>query len=494
MPLPDAGSPPEPHPSAHGCSPSPAGGETRAEGYDLLRLRWVRALVTWPLFPYVFQAVFLAAFVGLAVLGQGKVPPEGVPDKLYAKSNLVNLVIWGLWWPAMVWAMVLVGRVWCAVCPLELVSNVSERLGRRLGIRQMVLAGWLRAGGLVLAGYVLLQLLVAGVHLHRVPGYTSWFLWIALGAAVVAGLLWKDRAFCRGFCPVGLMLAVYGRGGMLAVRPRSGFACDGCQGKDCVRPDLRTRPDARSCPSLLNPGRLDRSNDCLVCGQCVKVCAPGNMGLLVRRPFSALDAREVLASWPVTLFVMAISGFVVSELCSEWESAKTVYLWVPTAVSKALAGNAAAGWIEGLWTIVVVPALVWPILGGLVLAARGAPTLADAWRRIALPVAVLAAAGQLAKGLAKFVSWVGFLPLALRDPAGVDTALAINTKAIPPPAAIVPMPAVSILAMLLVLAGGWLALREFRLIHPATHRRYAGPVVLLTAWFLFITFGWGYLS
>jgi hypothetical protein len=214
-----------------------------------------------------------------------------------------------------------------------------------------------------------------------------------------------------------------------------------------------------------------------------------------------------------------VSGFVISELCSEWESAKAVYLWVPAQVAQGLqwivinafspllpgpivqglASGALAGWVEGIWTIFVVPAVVWLLLGFLVVFGsvmmldREVIRLRDAWRRIALPMAVLLAAGQMAKGLAKFVSWVGFLPPAVRDPAGVDTALAIHAKTLPQPAAILPMPAVSILAMLLVLAGGWLALREARLSQPDTHGRYAGPLVLLTAWFLFITFGWGYL-
>ena len=104
------------------------------DGFDLLGLRPVRTLLLWKGFPYVFQALFLAAFVALAVLGWGWLTPEAVNDKLYAKCNIVTLLIWATWWPVMVWLAVLTGRAWCAVCPLELVSNVSERIGRRLGL------------------------------------------------------------------------------------------------------------------------------------------------------------------------------------------------------------------------------------------------------------------------------------------------------------------------------------------------------------------------
>jgi ferredoxin len=442
----------------------------------------------------VFQAALLAVFVCLAAFAWSLFPPAGVPDKLYAKSNLVILLIWGLWWPAMVWMAVLFGRVWCAVCPLELVANVTERLGRGWGLKQQALGAWLRSGALILALYVLLQMLVAGVHLHRIPAYTSLFLWGLLATAVVTGLLYKDRGFCRGFCPVGLLLGTYGRGAMLAVRSTSPDRCTVCTEKECVRADNRTKLDVRSCPSLLNPAKLKDSSDCLVCGQCVKVCEPDNMGLFLRRPFSASDMRESLASWPVTLFVMVVSGFVISELFSEWKAAQTYYLWLPERVLDGLGGKGFAGWREGVWTVVVVPTVVWLILGAMVLLALGASSLAEAWRRLALPVAVVMAAGQMAKGLAKFVSWAGFVPLAAKDPVGVETATALAAKTMPEPAALLSKTSVSVIAIVLVLTAACFALREVRLAQRETHVRYLAPVLVVAASFAFIVFGWGFLQ
>lgn len=102
---------------------------------DLLALPSVRALVRWRGFPYALQAAILAALLALAWLGWGRTPPPDVPAKLFAKSHLVILLVWGLWWPAMVWAAVLLGRAWCAVCPMELVAGLAERLRRLLGGR-----------------------------------------------------------------------------------------------------------------------------------------------------------------------------------------------------------------------------------------------------------------------------------------------------------------------------------------------------------------------
>ncbi|MGM0488812.1 MAG: 4Fe-4S binding protein [Planctomycetota bacterium] len=475
--------------------PSPPTRRQDQQGYDLLRFRPVKAIVLWGGFPYVFQAVLLVVFVAMAVFAWGIYPPEAVSDKLYAKSHLVNLVVWGLWWPAMVWIAVLFGRVWCAVCPLELVANGTERLGRVLGISQRKLGKWLRAGWLIVVVYALIQMSVAGVQLHRIPAHTSMFLWSLLAAAALVGFFFRDRAFCRGFCPVGLLLGTYGRGAMLAVRPTSGEKCASCTGKDCVRACNRTKVYGRGCPSLLNPARLDNNNDCLVCGECVKACEPDNMGVFLRRPFPAADAREPLASWPVVLFVMLVSGFVTYELFSEWKAAQAMFLWSPAAVTNALGADAHEGWIKGVWTLFVVPLVLWLVLGGLVLLFRGAESMSEAWRRLALPLAIVIAVGHMSKGLAKIVSWGGFLPLSAKDPVGIDTARAITAETLPPPGALLPMVAVSLIAVLMMLAGTGYALRELRLAQgETTHRRYLAPILVLASAFLFLVFGWGFLQ
>ena len=173
---------------------------------------WAGRLIRSFWFPYVFQALVLLVFLWMAGISWGQHAPEGVSSKLYAKTNLVTLLVWGLWWPAMVWVAVWLGRVWCLVCPMELVSNLGERIGRILKLPQGRLRGWLAAGGLIVLFYFVIQMCVAGLEVHRVPAYTSFFLWTLLGVALLTGLVLKDRAFCRGFCPVGLLLNVYGRG------------------------------------------------------------------------------------------------------------------------------------------------------------------------------------------------------------------------------------------------------------------------------------------
>lgn len=471
------------------------GGNARQEpeGFDLLRVPGVRRLILWRGFPYVFQAIALAVFLALLIIGWQRYTPPGVSQKLYAQTNLATLVVWGLWWPAMVWFAVLFGRAWCMVCPLELVSNVSERLGRRLGLRQRPLRPWIASGAIIAFLYALIQVFVAGAEIRRVPAYTSFFLIGLLLLAILTGLFLKDRAFCRGFCPVGLLLSAYGRGGMLAVRAGSGETCRACTGKDCIRACNRNKADGRSCPSLLNVPALNDNKDCLFCGQCVKACKPGNVRLLLRPPFSGSDTRDAMASWPMTFFVMLVSGFVLWELTSEWHAAEDLFVAIPNWVSQNAPAPWLSGYIMGLWAMAAVPLIAWSIFVFLAWILGAREGFGVTWRRLALPMAVVIASGHMAKGLAKFASWAGFLPNALEDPSGLDTAAAIASGALQAPAALMAKPAIALVAVALVAVSVVLAAGEMRLANCGqTQRAFVVPLFVMAGVSAFLVLGWGF--
>ena len=343
--------------------------------------------------------------------------------------------------------------------------------------------------------YGLIQLLVAAAHINRIPAYTAWFLIGLLAVPAIAGLLFKDRTFCRVFCPVGQLLATYGRGGMIAVRAASNEACAACVGKDCLRACNRTKWDGRSCPSLLNPPKLNSNRDCLVCGQCIKSCQPDNMRLLVRRPFHERDTRESAASWPTTAFVMLVSGFVTWELCAEWPAAEQAFLAIPEAVAEHAGLIRLGGILNGLWALILVPLGVWSLFGAISCLAGHTSTVAQQWRRAALPVAVVVSAGHMTKGLAKFVSWAGFLPSALRHPDGIAAAAAISGRAAGAPPALLSPLSVAMIGIVLIVAASLLSIREARLAHPEPQPSYAlVSSVTFAAVFLALVCGIGFSS
>jgi hypothetical protein len=266
---------------------------------------------------------------------------------------------------------------------------------------------------------------------------------------------------------------------MIAVRSGPAETCGACTGKDCLASGNRARLDGRSCPSLLNPPRLDSNRDCLVCGQCLKACPPGNLRLLLRRPFALSDAREPLASWPVTLFVMLASGFVAGELLTEWPEARAIFLAVPDRAAAAL-GPSSAGWLEGIWALAVVPLVSWTLLALLARWAGPPRSLTLTWRRTALPLTVVVAAGHASKGLAKLVSWAPFLPGAWAEPSGLASAAAIVARTRPQPEPLLALPLVAGIGVLLVAVALRYAVRELCLAHPLDRLQLGDYVPLVS--------------
>lgn len=424
----------------------------------------------------------LIALLALLAPAQLFAIPAWSRSESTSKSNLATLVIWGVWWPAMVWFAVLFGRVWCTVCPLEMVASVSGKVAGWVGFQPRPLARWLSSGAIIVTLYASIQILVAGAHINRVPAYTAFFLIGLFGVATVAGVAFRDRAFCRGFCPVGVLLNVYGRGAMLAVRPGEGPAARG--------PAI----DARTCPSLLNPSRLASNAHCLVCGACLKAAAPGKMRFLLRRPFPTTDTRDAAAPWPITIFVMLVSGFVIAELFTEWPAAERFFLAAPIWTAAKLDASASVGWFKAAWILGIVPLVLWSVLGGLQWLSGSRRRLGALWRELALPMAILVSAGHMSKGLAKFVAWAPFLPGALRDSSGSVTAQSIAAAPATAPAPLLSIVTVAIVSEVLIATAFCFAVREHRLAQPTRTPRASAtlPLAIVALGFLAIVGGWAY--
>ncbi len=458
--------------------------------YDLLKLSPVKKLFLSKWFPYGFQFVFLILFIALAVAGWQVFPQPGMNDKLFAKTNIVTNTIWAIWWPSMIWIAVLFGRAWCMVCPLELVANFSERLGRKLGIKQRPISKWIRNGALIVALYAFIQLLVSGVHIHRIPAYTSFFLIGLLFLSLFVSLFFIDRAFCRGFCPVGLLLNAYGRGGMLAIRSENNN-CKFCVVKDCVIDSNRRKIDSRSCPSLLNPERLSDNADCLLCGQCLKSCGPENLKLELRTPYHSSDKRTAESNWMLTIFVILVSGFVTYEFTTEWGAAKKIFLLAPESFTAYTGLSGFGGIIKGLWTIMIFPLMLWTVLGFLTVLTKGAKNITEAWRNLALPLVIIVAAGHMTKSVAKFISWVVYSPWTSNDPTGYSRVKDFSAGLIELPNALAGSGFVAVTGFVILTLAFIYSLREERLINPESSGKKFLSKLVLFCFYLFLVAGIG---
>jgi len=139
---------------------------------DLLKIRWINRVFHSRWFPLVPQLAMLAAFGLLVAGGIGVSTDDMAFAKVLRNTNLANLVVWSYWWPLIIVAAVLLGRVWCMVCPMELVSYLASRVGLRRKVPD-----WFDSGWLITVFYALV--LIVGIHglaMHRVPRRMAFYL------------------------------------------------------------------------------------------------------------------------------------------------------------------------------------------------------------------------------------------------------------------------------------------------------------------------------
>lgn len=428
--------------------------------WDFLRWKPIRTIVMSAAFPVALQVFALGMVAWLALNGLGiGVDMKSAELMTLRKTNLTTLVVWGLWWPSMIAVALLFGRAWCTVCPMELVNRLGHAASRKLGWPQARLTKFLRAGWVTVLLYLVLQLLVAGISIHRVPHFTSMLLLVLFSLAMITGIVFREhRSFCKAFCPAAPLLSVYGRFTPLQLETREPSVCDDCRTKDCVRASNRDRFDRRSCPSMLVPYRRNPSDGCVLCLQCAKICPHQNMSVGLVAADAPVRRRTLLRPFEAA-FVMVAFGFVAHEVIGEVKWLDFIFHAIPTFLNNLLP-SVPFGWFEALWFLVLFPLLVWTITVALARLSGHRAGIRTALLAAATGAAPIVAIAHLAKAIAKMTSWGGFLPLALRDPQGIDTLNRISQHSLLAPSSLLGL---SVVGWVMLISLLFIALRAWRI-------------------------------
>lgn len=257
-----------------------------------------------PLFPFIFQFITLIFFVALLISG-------------FNNIDIATLLIWKFWWPVLIIITFFFGRFWCTVCPMELLNNLSHRLARFLRFKGISLPGWITAGWVIILFYLLLQISIGVFKVNKVASLTSLLFFIFFLTAIITGIIFSQpRAFCRGFCPAGILLKNYSHIPPFQIHHKSGAVCKSCLDKYCANPKYQDRFNNRSCPSFLKPHERWLGDDCNLCFQCLKICPYDNLtfGVIkIKRRLAMLRPLLLTAA----LYVFMESGFVLYELSED---------------------------------------------------------------------------------------------------------------------------------------------------------------------------------
>jgi polyferredoxin len=227
------------------------------------------------------------------------------------------ILLWGLWWPAVLVGNLLFGQAWCGLlCPDAALTELAGRWSKRVKIPHA-----LRWPGWVMLGFATTLLAVHATHAtHDAKAAFLILGTLSVGALAIGALFGQGRrVWCRYLCPVSMLF------GMLARCAPIYFRVD----RTAWNAPIWRRANRIECPVFIDIRNMTGAAGCHMCGRC-----SGHRNavvLTVRRPWD-----ETLMLTPasplrreVAMLMFGLFGLVPATLLASgsWEVFVPQLLW-----------------------------------------------------------------------------------------------------------------------------------------------------------------------
>jgi len=306
----------------------------------IARTRTLRRGVQWTLFA-ASAAIVLDGLLGPA-------QPSA--------HNLAGVLPWTYWRGALVIGLLVLGNLFCAVCPFTLSRRLAARwLGRRFSWPRVLSGKWPAVG--LFATYLWAYETFA---LWDSPWWTAWILIGYFATAFLIEGLFPRGRFCRHICPIGQFQFVHSGVSPLEVQAIDTDTCSRCTTHDC----LRGNSSEPGCPTDLFMPTKQGNTDCTFCLDCARACPTNNIALVSVTPGSALgrsrsprpDRAPGLDVAAITL-LLCFGGFLNAAAMTA-PVARGLQGAVSQTNPTAAAAGLALGWAVALLVLPVMIALI----------------------------------------------------------------------------------------------------------------------------------------
>ena len=436
------------------------GGWSRAWRLELTGWAPLRRLLAKRPFQFALQ-VPLVAMLGL-ILWAGF---EGSP---VAERNLATVLVWTVWWTLLIFDIVLLGRMWCLVCPWEALAAWLRRLAfwRRTDeplALELPWPRWLRNVYPATVLFVGLTWLELGWGVTMNPRATAILGLAMVLLAVLPALIFERRSFCRFGCLIGRICGIYSLVAPVEVRARDLEVCRTCATKDCLNGNARGYP----CPTGQYLGSMQANTYCTVCTECVKTCPSDNVAVNLRAWCSDLaDIRKPRRDEAVLALVMlSLTSFHGLTMTPTWNE---LLGWFTGATGLAWR----SAFTVGMGLVLLVPGALFLLASvgatrlGAVPRTGGVAAVATAY---AYPLIAVALMYHLAHNAGHFAAEVTAVVPVVSDPLGRGADWFGTASVVPWP--LLSQPTVWALMVGFVLLGHWWAVRASE----RAHRLLRGP-------------------
>jgi len=236
--------------------------------YNLLRIPWIRKLLSSWVFPRVPQVVIgCVLLITVVFLFAGPSDPT---------SNIGLTIGWYVGWPLMFFSFFFLARTWCSVCSFAVPGTILQNIikpTRKTPPFMKNNAGWIMA---------VLCILVFWIEIvwdaYNNPYLTGGIILIITLGSILFSVLYSRRAWCRYFCPLGAVNAIFSMPSVVEIRSNSHVCLNQCQSHSCYRGDS----EVPGCPMFRHPYLVDNNRDCIMCAKCIKSCENSSVQLNVR--------------------------------------------------------------------------------------------------------------------------------------------------------------------------------------------------------------------
>ena len=272
--------------------------------FDLLGIRWLDRFVRWRGFQPALQIPFLALTAGIALVG--------FLDINDGAKNLATKLTWLFWWPGIVITFILVGRLWCVLCPFGTLNETAEKLAKP----KRMFPRPLRNLWLATFFFVILTWADEQLGIIRSPQMTAWLIVFFALLSIATGIVFQRRSFCRYLCPITGLQGLYSMVSPVELRPKDPAQCH----RDCHQDCYRGNEKGMGCPMFEFPMSADRNTYCNFCFECVKSCPTDNLALRFHAFGKDLWAsrRHWLDESYLAVVLVGITTVVTAQMLSDW--------------------------------------------------------------------------------------------------------------------------------------------------------------------------------
>ncbi len=384
-------------------------------GEGMVRHRKVIQAIQWIVVVFYLALVIIPAFQ--------PIPPEGA--HLWNNLRLfAQFMFWGIWWPGVMLATMMFGRVWCGVfCPEGTLTEWASNHGLGRPVPH-----WLKWSGWPFFAFICTTIYGQLISVYEYPQAALLILGGSSIGALAIGFIYGrgKRIWCRHLCPASGVFALLARIAPVHFRvDRAAW--------DHYTPVASTTPAAATtatikivkrtapivnCAPLIDIRRMTGASECHACGRCAG--HRNAVTLAARTPWREIFApsTRVGTSEALTLIFgvlgMATAAFQwtvspwflkIKMAIAEWLVNGDHYLllgdeapwWILTHYPEA---NDVFTWLDGLLVIgyivgigLLIGTLIWV---SVALAARCLQSTEDSaslsWQRLSIALIPLAGA------------------------------------------------------------------------------------------------------